>query len=76
MITKEELQEFHEFAGERLDQNGRQSLHDLVTEWESSRRHEQSVAAIRESVADLNAGRTVSVDEAFAEAERQLDADS
>ena len=76
MITKEELQEFHEFAGERLDQNGRQSLYDLVTEWESARKHEQSVAAIRESVADLNAGRTVSVDEAFAEAERQLDADS
>jgi hypothetical protein len=71
-ITKAELHEFHQFAGDRLDRNGVQSLHELVSEWEAAREHQRSVAAIRESVAQYEAGLSLPVEEAFAEVRRKL----
>jgi len=71
-ITKAELQDFHQFAGERLERNGVQSLHELVSEWEAAREHQRSVAAIRESVAQHRAGLSLPVEETFAEVRRKL----
>jgi hypothetical protein len=75
-ITKAELQDFHQFAGERLERNGVHSLHELVSEWEAAREHQRSVAGIRESIADYEAGRTMSVDEAFAQVRQDLGLDT
>ncbi|MCG8450517.1 MAG: hypothetical protein MI725_13190 [Pirellulales bacterium] len=74
MVTKEDLQDFHRFAGQKLESGVASSLVDLAGEWESHRREmEETVADIRQSHADIEAGRVSSVSDAFADARRQLD---
>ncbi|MFQ5734883.1 MAG: hypothetical protein ACE5KM_23355 [Planctomycetaceae bacterium] len=71
-ITKGDLLDFHRFAGEKLDNGGAESLQELVSQWEAAREHAQSVAGIQKSVAEYEAGKSVSADEAFSEVRRQL----
>ena len=73
MVTKEDLQNFHRFADLKLESGGANSLVDLADEWESRRGEmEETVADIRQSRADIEAGRVSSVSDAFADARRQL----
>jgi len=72
-VTKEDLQAFHRFAGEKLDRGGTQSLVELADDWESNRREmEETVADIRQSHADIDAGRVAPVSDTFADIRRQL----
>jgi len=72
-VTKEDLQAFHRFAGEKLDHGGAQSLVELADDWESGRREmEETVADIRQSHNDINASRVTSASDTFADVRRQL----
>jgi len=72
-VTKEDLQAFHRFAGEKLDHGGAQSLVELAGDWEANRREmEKTVADIRQSHSDISTGRVESVSDTFADVRRQL----
>ena len=58
-VTQGELDSFHRFATGRLRESEREfTIDDLVIEWDSVRNREQINAAIREGLADIEAGRT------------------
>ena len=71
-VTRDDLQDFHRFAYAKLAGGEAGSLLDLAREWESARQTEQSVAALRESDADVQAGRVKPLDKAFAEVRARL----
>jgi len=71
-VTIEDLHNFHLFAGEKLAAGAVQSFQDLVDEWNSRHTRQQSVANIRESIAQYDAGEGVSADEAFDEVRTKL----
>jgi predicted transcriptional regulator len=58
-VTQNELDNFHRFATQRLTSGQADlTIDDLVTEWDSSRNRDEISAAIREGLADIDAGRT------------------
>jgi predicted transcriptional regulator len=58
-MTQADLDQFHRFATARLSSSPTElSIDDLVIEWDSLRNREEINAAIREGLADINAGRT------------------
>ena len=71
-VTRADLQDFNRFASAKLASGQTGSLSDLVREWEATREYEGSVAALRESHADAQAGRVKPLDEAFADVREKL----
>ena len=72
-VTKEDLRDFTRFADEKLERGAADSLVALAGEWESQRREmEDTVADIRQSHLDIDAGRVSSVADAFDNARKQL----
>ena len=67
-VTQQELDDFHQFASEWI-QNGAAeiSFDDVVTEWESRRDRDEINAAIRKGLADVDAGRHRPADEVMEE---------
>lgn len=58
-VTKADLADFHRFAEEQLDNGGSElSLDELVSQWHAGREREEVSDAIRESLDDIEAGRT------------------
>jgi hypothetical protein len=63
----------HRFADEKINQGAANSLIGLASEWEAERREaEQTVADIRESHADIDAGRVASITDTFAEIRKRV----
>ena len=54
-VTNDDIQDFHSFVDEKLANGGADSLRQLVVEWEERR---EANAAIRQGIADIDAGRT------------------
>lgn len=72
-VTKEDLRHFHRFADKRIDKVGANSLVELAGEWEAKRREmEETIAAIRQSHVDIDAGQVASVADAFADVRSRL----
>lgn len=71
-ITQEDLQDFNRFASAKLAGGETASLFDLVRLWEAAREGDDSVAALRESHADAEAGRVKPLNQAFADVRRKL----
>ena len=72
-VTKEDLRHFHHFADEKISKGGADSLVELAGEWEAERREiQETVAAIRQSHVDIDAGRVASVADAFADVRSRL----
>jgi len=71
-LTRADLDNFRDYAIELIKQDDAISLEDCVRRWEDRREYEESVAAIREGLADSAAGRTQTVEEAFADIRREL----
>jgi hypothetical protein len=71
-VTRQDLFDFTRFAEEKLTDRGTDSLKALLDEWNERRSHGQSVAGIRESVAQYEAGEGLPIREAFAEIRRKL----
>ena len=58
-VTQDELDNFHRFATERLSHGEADlTIDDLVIECDSKRNRDEINAAIREGLADVDAGRT------------------
>ncbi len=72
-VTKEDLRDFHRFADEKISKGAANSLIDLASEWEGQRREaQQTVADIRQSHADIDAGRVAPVADTFAEIRKRV----
>jgi hypothetical protein len=72
-ITKDDLQDFARFVDEKLDRGEGDSLVALAGEWEAQKREmDATVADIRESHSDIEAGRVSRASDAFAEIRKQL----
>jgi hypothetical protein len=72
-ITKDDIHEFSRFASESVDARETESLVELARLWEAERReYEETVADIRQGVADYDAGLGKPVNESFAEIRREL----
>ena len=73
-VTQHDLDAFHRFATDRLRRSEEElTIDDLVIEWDSMRNREQINAAIREGLADIDAGRTRPVDQVTEELRRKHD---
>jgi hypothetical protein len=72
-VTRDELLDFNRFAEEKLTDGGADNLQDLLDEWNERRAHQQSIAGIRKSVAQYEAGECLPVHEAFDEVRRKLE---
>jgi hypothetical protein len=57
-ITQDELDRFHRFASDLLQNGGRtMSLEEILSRWQTAREREEVNAALREASDDLKAGR-------------------
>lgn len=71
-VTQEDLENFHRFASQRIGNGAPElSLGELVEEWRAAQENRDVHAAIQESLADVEAGRTTPFREASAEFRRQ-----
>lgn len=76
-VTLNELQRFTEFARQKLNNGGADSLAALVSQWEQSRReYREAVADIQQGQADYAAGKGKPVAEAFADIRAKLGIES
>lgn len=74
-VTRNDLRAFAQFADAKLNNGGAASLVELAGEWEAQRREmEETAADIRQSHADIDAGRVSSVADAFVNIRQQLGA--
>ena len=69
----ESLADFHEFVGRQLERGecARMSAEEAVVRW---REHQATLAAIREGLADIDAGRTRPVEDLIGELRARLPA--
>jgi len=73
-VTRQELDSFHRFAAERLDNGDSElTIDDLVIEWDSSRNRDEINAAISEGLADVEAGRHRPAEEVTEELRQKYD---
>ena len=64
--TREDLESFHQFAAARLTSGASaSSLDDLFMEWRDLHAREEINRAIRQGLADADAGRSTPADEAM-----------
>ena len=72
-VTQQQLDDFHRFASEKLA-NGSAELtwDELFIWWRSSRDRESVNAAIRQGLADIDAGRYQPADEAMEEIRQEF----
>jgi len=71
-ITQNQIDDFHQFATDRLKSGGAElTIDDLLIEWDSSRNRDEINEAIREGLADIEAGRTRPADEVTEELRRK-----
>ena len=71
-LTLTEIDEIRDFAIRKVKNGGVGSLAECLRLWEDQREHEESIAALKESLEDSAAGRTKPVDQAFADIRREL----
>jgi hypothetical protein len=69
-FTQSELDTFYHFASCRLEEGFVESLSDCVNQWEIEKA--ETIAAIKEGLEDVAAGRTQPFEEAIAEIRAEL----
>lgn len=57
-ITQQDVIEFHEYALARVSNGGADSMVELFRDWLAKQEQEDVNEAIREGIADIEAGRT------------------
>lgn len=71
--TLDDLASFDKFVAARVRNGGAHLLlEDLLREWRASQETEETAADIRASLADFEAGRTDSLDQAFENVRRRM----
>lgn len=72
-VTELELQSFTRFVAERMESNGNDlSLEECLDRWRAAQEREETIADIRHSIADIEAGRVWTLEEADAEIRHRL----
>ena len=56
-VTQADLNAFHQFALGKISNGGAESLPQLMEEWTAQTEYAQTVAAVRQGVAEGEAGR-------------------
>ena len=75
MTALQELDQFTRFAQTKLrEKEDELSLEECLTLWRRQIEEDETVASIQRSIADCEAGRVKSLDEAFDNVRRQLGA--
>jgi hypothetical protein len=73
-VTQEELDSFHRFASEKLNKGPADlSWDELFIHWQSARERDEVNTAIREGLADVEAGRYQDASEAMEEIRKEFD---
>jgi hypothetical protein len=72
-VSLQELSDFNRFAAEKLSNGGAETLQAVLDEWNAQREREESVAGIRQSIAQYEAGQGLPVEQAFLELRNRLD---
>jgi hypothetical protein len=73
-VTQEELDSFHRFASKKLnDEPAELSWDELFVHWQSAREREKVNTAVREGLADVEAGRYQDASEAMEEIRKEFD---
>jgi hypothetical protein len=57
LVTQQDLDNFHRFAQQKLQNGGAKSMAELACEWEIAREREEVDEALREAAEDLKVGR-------------------
>jgi len=57
LVTQQDLDNFHRFAQQKLQNGGAESMAELARQWEIAREREEVNEALREATEDLKAGR-------------------
>jgi len=66
-VTQHDLDSFHDFATQMLAHRREAlSFEELFEQWCAKREREETIAAVREGIADAEAGRTVDIKDADA----------
>lgn len=71
-----DLDAFYAFGRDKLAADNAVTLEDLFLEWDTASQREEINAAIREGIADVDAGRTRPAAEVIADLERKFGAGS
>lgn len=72
-VTHDELEKFHRFATGKVESSEADSLQELVAVWVAVQEAQASVAAIRESIAECDAGLDEPFENAIAEIRDRLE---
>lgn len=72
-LTREQIESFHQFALEKLDNGGAESLEECLRLWHEETERGETIAAVKRGEADLEAGRRYTLEEADAEIRRRFD---
>lgn len=56
-VTKEELESFHEFACNQVEQGDDLSIDEILMDWHDSRDRDEINSIIRQGLADIDADR-------------------
>jgi predicted transcriptional regulator len=71
--AREDLDQFHQFAAKRLaDELATVSLDDLYAQWHDHRHRDEVNRAIRQGLADVDAGRFQPADQAMEKIRQQF----
>jgi len=71
-ITQEDLHNFQQFADKKLADGSIESLQEILDAWNTRQKYQQSVAGIRESVSQYEAGEGTPVEKALDAVRRKL----
>lgn len=66
-VAEMELKSFSEFVAEQIERDDTLSLQQCFDRWLAKRERAETIAAVREGVADAEAGRVYSLEEVDAE---------
>ena len=75
-VTSADIQAFTDYAHARISNGGAESMAQLFRDWLARRDADDVHAAIREGLADIEAGRTRPVSEFMAEVRSKLSRES
>ena len=71
-VTQSDTQAFADYATTRVNNGGAESMSQLVRDWLAARERAEVNAAIREGLADIEAGRTRPAREFMTEVREKL----
>jgi len=72
-VTVHDVNDFRDYALARISNGGAESMVELFREWLAKQETEQALEAIREGIADVDAGRTGPYQEFMAEVRDRFD---